>query len=131
MIHLRPHHGVCLLNFRGKGYSDAFSSNMTAMQTELMKHPESEICITQGADDLCAKCPNRRGTACTSQHPPCFDENVLRMTGLRYGQVLTWAAFSEATGPISLHRLEEACPGCEWLALCKEIAADRIKLSEK
>ena len=149
MIHLRPHHGVCLLNFRGRGYSDEFSQNMATMQARLMAAPESEICITRGADDLCAKCPNlrdsmstddsgetddscaecpnRRGADCTSTHPPLFDENVLRLTGFQYGQRLTWRTFTDATGPISLHRLDEACPGCEWLALCKEIAAARMK----
>lgn len=130
MIHLRPHHGVCLLNFRGKGYSDGFSQNMAAMQTRLEAAPETEICITKGADDLCAQCPNRRGNACTSEHPPLFDENVLRMTGLSYGQVLRWQHFSDATRPLSLHRLDECCPDCEWLALCKEIAAERMKKGE-
>ena len=110
MIHLRPHHGVCLLNFRGKGYSDEFSRNMAAMQARLMAEPETEICITRGADDLCAKCPNRRGEGCTSTHPPLFDENVLCLTGFQYGQRLTWRAFTDATCPISLHRLDEACP---------------------
>ena len=127
MIHLRPHHGVCLLNFRGKGYSDEFSRNMAAMQARLMADPETEICITRGADDLCAKCPNRRGEGCTSTHPPLFDENVLRLTGFQYGQRLTWRAFTDATCPISLHRLDEACPDCQWLALCKEIAAARME----
>lgn len=127
MIHLRPHHGVCLLNFRGKGYSDGFSQNMAVMQTRLKAHPEEDICITKGADDLCAHCPNRRGSACTSEHPPLFDENVLRMTGLQYGQVLSWKEFSDATRPLSLDRLEETCPDCEWLTLCKEIAAERLK----
>lgn len=125
-IHLRPHHGVCLLNFRGEGYSDEFSRNMTAMKERLTANPEEKICITKGADDLCAKCPNRRGNACSSEHPPLFDENVLRMTGFFYGQVLTWSEFSHATEPISLYRLEEACPGCEWLPLCRKIAGDRI-----
>lgn len=104
-IHLRPHHGVCLLNFRGEGYSDEFSRNMTAMKERLNANPEEKICITKGADDLCAKCPNRRGNACSSEHPPLFDENVLRMTGFSYGQVLTWSEFSHATEPISLYRL--------------------------
>ena len=130
MVHLRPHHGVCLLNFRGKGYSDAFSQNMAAMQERLFAHPEEDICITKGADDLCAQCPNRRGAACTSEHPPIFDENVLRMTGLSYGQVLTWEDFSEATRPISLYQLEESCLDCEWLELCKSIAAERVQTEE-
>ena len=48
-------------------------------------------------------------------------------TGCQYGQRLTWRAFTDATCPISLHRLDEACPDCQWLALCKEIAAARME----
>ena len=131
MIHLRPHHGVCLLNFRGRGYSDEFSRNMAAMQARLMAEPETEICITRGADDLCAKCPNRRGEGCTSAHPPLFDENVLLLTGFQDGQRLTWRTFTDATCPISLHRLDEACPDCQWLALCKELAATRMEEADE
>lgn len=124
MVHLRPHHGLCLLNFRGKGYSDDFSRNMAGMQEKLEKNPGTLVCITKGADDLCARCPNRRGSACTSEHPPLFDANVLRMTGFHYGQILPWKAFSGATRPLVRCRLEETCPDCEWLSLCQEIVKD-------
>ncbi len=124
-IHLRPHHGICLLNFIGKGYSDDFSLNMSRMQKLLFENPETLITITKGADDLCARCPHRVGDACSSLHPPLFDENVLRLTTLSYGQAVTWQEFSSLTSPLSLFRLEETCPDCEWLSLCKEIAAER------
>ncbi len=126
-IHLRPHHGICLLNFIGKGYSDDFSRNMARMQQLLTEKPDTPLILTKGADDLCARCPHRDGSDCTSLHPPLFDENVLRLTGLHYGQVLTWRAFSSLTSPLSLFRLEETCPDCEWLSLCKEIADKRKK----
>ena len=47
-IHLRPHHGICLLNFIGKGYSDDFSLNMSRMQQLLFENPETLITITKG-----------------------------------------------------------------------------------
>lgn len=124
-IHLRPHHGICLLNFIGKGYSDDFSLNMSRMQQRLMENPKLLITITKGADDLCTRCPHRVDKDCSSLHPPLFDENVLRLTGLSYGQSLTWEEFSSLTSPLSLYRLEKTCPGCEWFSLCKEIAAGR------
>lgn len=31
MICLRPHHGMCLAYFEGKGYSDGFTVNMQKM----------------------------------------------------------------------------------------------------
>lgn len=126
MIHLRPHHGVCLLNYRGKGYSNDFSANMTRMRDLLMGHPDTRIRITRGPDDLCARCPNRRENECESPKPPIFDSNVLRQTGLFYDQILTWKEFSNRTCPLSLYHLEETCPNCEWLELCKRIAKEKI-----
>lgn len=34
---LRPHHALCILSFRGKGYSDEFIDNMYKMIDELEK----------------------------------------------------------------------------------------------
>ncbi len=127
MVHLRPHHGLCLQNFRGKGYSDGFSQNMAAMQKRLFENPQIMVCITEGADELCQNCPNRRGKGCTSAHPALYDQNVLNETGIRYGQELSWREFRDTAGPLSLYELDATCPGCQWLSLCKEIAADRMK----
>ena len=126
VVHLRPHHGLCLLNFRGAGYSDGFSRNMAAMQKRVFDNQEITVCVTEGADELCQKCPNRRGKGCTSAHPALFDQNVLTRTGIQYGQEITWREFSAKTRPLVLYELEETCPDCQWLSLCKEIAADTI-----
>lgn len=127
-IHLRPHHGLCLLNFRGDGYSDEFSTNMAAMQKRLFENPQEMVTITKGADDLCSRCPNRRGSACRSEHPPLFDSNVLKAAGIRYGQTMTWQELSGRTDLLRREHLEEMCPDCEWLTLCRSIAFDTLHL---
>lgn len=124
-ISLRPHHGLCILNFRGHGYSDAFSVHMEEIVRELSDNPETKIVLTERCDELCSVCPNREGDRCTSEKPPLFDRNVLRETGFVKGQELTWKAFSKKTDPLSRHALERICPGCEWLSLCREIAGER------
>lgn len=129
VLHLRPHHGMCILNYRGHGYSDAFSRHMDATVRHLMEHPETEIEIADHCDDLCAYCPNREGTRCTSPRPQLFDHNVLCKTGLTAAQHLTWEQFSARTEEYSLYHLEEMCPDCNWLPLCKEIAAERAAQS--
>ena len=40
MIRLRPHHGMCLAYFEGKGYSDGFTGNMQHMLELLEKGAE-------------------------------------------------------------------------------------------
>ena len=126
VVHLRPHHGLCLLNFRGAGYSDGFSRNMASMQKRLFENPQITVCVTEGADELCQRCPNRRGNDCTSAHPVLFDQNVLQRTGIHYGEELTWKEFSAQTEPLSLHELDTTCPDCQWLSLCRKIAADAM-----
>ena len=124
-ISLRPHHGLCILNFRGHGYSDAFSVHMAETVQKLKENPQTKIVLTTCCDELCSVCPNREGEHCTSKKPPLFDANVLKETGFAAGQELTWKAFSEKTDPLSRHALEKTCPGCEWLSLCREIAGKR------
>ena len=74
---LRPHHGLCLGFFEGKGYSGEFSRNMASVLSELT--PDSPIRLAEGHDVLCAHCPNR--------FAPCpnagdYDRRVLELCGL-------------------------------------------------
>ena len=116
VLFLRPHHGLCILNFRGHGYSDAFSVHMAETVQKLKENPQTKVVLTTCCDELCSVCPNREGEHCTSKKPPLFDANVLKETGFAAGQELD---------PLSRHALEKTCPGCEWLSLCREIAGKR------
>ena len=82
-FHLRPHHGMCLPKFVGKGYGDTFISNMQAVHDLLYSHPETEIILQKGCDDLCAHCPHRTGRRCDSKHPDLFDERVLNLRRMK------------------------------------------------
>lgn len=46
MIRLRPHHGMCLAYFEGKGYSDDFTENMQHMLELLEKGAEVEMTVS-------------------------------------------------------------------------------------
>lgn len=128
-VSLRPHHGLCLPNFRGNGYSDGFCANMTRMKEKLYKNPRISVRITEGADDLCEHCPNRRGSVCMSGRPAVFDRHVLEQTGISYGDVLTWEKFNSLTHPLIPARLDTICDGCQWLDLCRTISAGSAQKS--
>ena len=49
MIHLRPHHLLCLQAFRGKGYSESFVKKMTEVHARLRENPKLEIRLAKGA----------------------------------------------------------------------------------
>lgn len=120
-IRLRPHHGLCLLNFIGKGYGDAFTENMQRMKERLTAHPETIIRIAEGSDDLCSCCPHRIKAHCDSEKPPVFDARVLEAAGIRTDRQLTWAELSRIMEPVRAHRLAEICGNCSWFSVCSSL----------
>ncbi len=125
MLKLRPHHGLCILNFTGSGYSEEFTQKMTEVVAQLRQNPKTMIEVTKGCDELCGHCPNRTETGCSSEHPDLFDGNVLARTGFAYEQQLTWQELISKTSPLSLDELDTMCPDCQWLEFCKSIAGKR------
>lgn len=121
-VRLRPHHLLCLQNFRGKGYSPAFVLKMQAVRRKLLESPAPcSVLLVQGADDLCECCPHRRGDHCMSEKPAGFDELVLARTGLCAGDVLTDGIRSARLPVMSEGLLKDCCPGCQWLEICIRI----------
>ena len=122
MIRLRPHHGMCLLNFRGMGYSPEFTEKMTAVSELLRREPETAVSVSDGADDLCSVCPHCVNGKCTSDNPAVFDCRVAEAAGVHAGDVVTWKDFSGKTEVLNRTALKEICAGCRWLQVCIEIA---------
>jgi hypothetical protein len=52
-----------------------------------------------------------------------FDQLVLNEIKLSPREKLTWKEFSDRTRELAFNRLEEFCPGCQWLELCKKVSA--------
>ena len=77
VLHLRPHHLLCLQTFVGRGYSEEFVEHMTLVKRQLTANPLTPITLVSGADDhLCAHCPNCVDGQCTSEKPALFDKLV-------------------------------------------------------
>ena len=116
-VALRPHHGLCLGFFEGKGYSGEFSRNMASVLAELT--PGTPIRLAAGHDVLCARCPNR-STLCPDAGD--YDRRVLELCGLKTGQALTWGAFREAviTRILVPGKLTNVCGDCQWAEICRE-----------
>ena len=115
-VSLRPHHGLCLGFFEGKGYSSDFSRNMASVLASLT--PDTPVRLAEGHDVICACCPNR--------FTPCpdaldYDRRVLALCRLEPGQCLTWGAFREAvrTRILVPGKLSAVCGSCRWAALCQ------------
>ena len=133
VLHLRPHHLLCLQTFTGRGYSEEFVRHMTLVRDQLIREPLTPVELVSGVDDLCAHCPNNVDGQCTSDNPDLFDSKVSRKL-YSTGIISPDAASKDHPGKrpvltgipdaleISSSVLEECCPGCEWKELCLSIA---------
>jgi hypothetical protein len=131
-LRYRPHHFLCSLGFEGKGYSEGFTANMTAIVMGRLRAAGGDavrIQVTGAADDICAPCPKRRGRLCTSQaRIRMLDRAHAAALRLAPHEILTWgAAKARIRAHVPPGSLKVLCAGCEWeaLGLC-EAALKRL-----
>jgi len=129
-VRLRGHHLLCLLTYKGLGYSPEFVAGMTATAGRLVAGAMAEI--VDGPDDICA--PLCRA----EQHPHCHEATVPERDRRALSLVATVLGRSVGAGDRLVldekirSRLrvayrdgafESACALCEWQPLCRDIAA--------
>lgn len=122
-IRLRGHHLLCLLGYRGKGYSESFCVNMTSIYETLRKEPDTVVEIVKGPDDICRAFPS-------DQHPHCEngsvyerDAAVLSQIGAGLGSRVRWSELCERVGiAVAPGDIRVLCASCRWqpLGLCEE-----------
>ncbi|MFC6487661.1 DUF1284 domain-containing protein [Nitratireductor sp. GCM10026969] len=127
-VRLRAHHLLCLLTYVGEGYSRAFTANYDVIAKRIAAG--EDIRIVAGPDDICA--PLLGGP-----QPHCHRESVRKRDRLAAEAVA--ALLRRPIVPGVLLKLEKAdrqrmrtafaagqiraaCKGCQWHALCSEIA---------
>jgi len=133
-VRLRGHHLLCLLTYKGLGYSPEFVAGMTATAARLVAGATAEI--VEGPDDICEP------LCCAEEHPHCHeatvperDRRALSLVSDLLGRPLNSGdrlAFDEELRARlrSAYRdgaFETACALCEWQPLCRDIAADGYK----
>ncbi|MBB5183570.1 DUF1284 domain-containing protein [Catenisphaera adipataccumulans] len=107
VIRLRYHHGLCLKNFIGEGYSEEFVDHFNEVLEQL---PEAEIEWIEDCDTICASCPRRVGDHCSSVIPDKIDKKVRKYLKQGY----SWNTMNQTL-------FSKICKGCEWYPLCKRI----------
>ncbi len=124
---LRAHHAMCILNYRGKGYSEEFVQNMDALVRKL--EPQTIIKLVREADSVCSACLNR--TDITAQNPAgCvfsekverYDMALLSRLGIPPAMEIRWKELSELVRERILASesvFDSICGDCEWHEFCK------------
>tara|TARA_B100002003_G_C13715496_1_gene358645 strand:- start:102 stop:530 length:429 start_codon:yes stop_codon:yes gene_type:complete len=122
-LEIRAHHLLCLLGFRGLGYSLEFTKKMGKVAEELRVNSTFPITILTECDVICASCPHNKDNKCCKKpyselKVKARDLEVLRRIGLTTGTHISldtiWARIKERLTPEDLVLI---CQGCEWLEL--------------
>lgn len=121
-LRVRGHHLLCLLGYRGFGYSDAHVARMWEVKRQLWSHPETEVEVLDSPDEVCLLCPYIKDGGCAIQagdeaRVRKRDRGALALLGLRPGRRLTWG---EVLGRIR-QRVDEVglarvCGRCQWFS---------------
>lgn len=121
MIHLRPHHLMCIQNFTGKGYDHEFIENMLSVIHKLEFGSGLKVKIIRGADDICSCCPNNnRGVCVYRDKVDKYDSLVLDVCGLKYQDIFEWDFIKNKVKKVILKpsNMKNICYRCEWLETC-------------
>ena len=128
VLHLRPHHLLCIQNYRGHGYSADFHQKMEEVIAALKSPLGAAVLLTEGPDDLCGSCPHCINGSCESDNPDRFDALVCDHTKAAPGDTFTWTLSPgedrSHVPPVTKDLLEKCCCGCSWFDLCLEILSE-------
>ena len=119
---IRPHHGMCLYFFEGKGYSDGFTAHMAEVKNWLLGEKGPAFLQLVGeTDEICSACPHNRCGSCESaEKVNRYDNGVLHYTGLQEGQELTFSEFEKIVEDKILWpgNGRAICGDCQWREIC-------------
>lgn len=119
---IRPHHGMCLYFFEGKGYSDGFTAHMAAVKGWLLEEQgPASLQLVGETDEICSACPHNKSGRCESaEKVDRYDNGVLQYTGLREGQKMTFQEFERTVEEKILNPGygKAICGDCQWREIC-------------
>ncbi len=122
-LEIRAHHLLCILGFRGLGYSQEFIIKMGKVVEELSSNSTLPITFISECDVICASCSHNKENKClkradSERKVKNQDLEVLRRLGFEVGAQITagkvWTRIRER---LTVKDVAEICPDCEWLEL--------------
>lgn len=119
-VPLRAHHLLCTEFFKGYGYSDEFSANMSEV-ISMLTVGDPKITLTAGADVICRGCPHNKDGICDSQEKVRrYDLAVLELLGVHEGDMAVWSKLKKSAREriIAAGKLSRICGDCQWFHIC-------------
>jgi uncharacterized protein len=130
-IRLRGHHLLCMLTYKGLGYTPAFTENMT--RTIEAISAGGPITLVEGPDDLCAALDEGCGHEGHCSEARTFQRDkdaIAALSGLLplldplQPFVLDTERLKAIRNAFAKGTIRAACADCEWTPICDRIAAD-------
>ena len=131
-VRLRGHHFLCILTYRGYGYTPAFVANMTDIvadiargrAVQLVEGPDA-ICGGLTADDRGA-CDHDCGKAETLELDRLAVQEVGGLLGLDFGSAIEidQAMVARLRAAFAAGSIRGACRRCPWSDFCDRIVAE-------
>jgi uncharacterized protein len=129
-IKLRGHHFLCLLTYKGLGYTPAFVDNLSAVANDINAgHP---VILSEGPDDICKGLSAEDRIACGHD---CAKPQTRDIDGLAIQAVapllcvamdepfiLTSERIIMLRTEFSKGSIRSACQSCQWMEICDQIA---------
>jgi len=121
---LRPHHLLCTQGYSGRGYSNDFVENMTAITSHLRNNAEAIVEIVFSTDDICSKCPRMIGNdLCESNDKvKLFDSKVAAYFGIEEKSYIYQDIVCEINSKMTSIIMDDICSDCEWypISACRK-----------
>lgn len=127
-LKLRPHHFLCAINFRGKGYTKEFVDNFYfIIDTLENKNPELLIDVVCHNDDVCAYCLHTE--RCAKKLTDSFVDHIdqRHMQILNFPKVLKWSEAKDIIRKnVSMETFHWMCAKCPWknMGICESALKD-------
>jgi uncharacterized protein len=135
-IRIRGHHLLCMINWKGVGYTPAFTENYNHIIAQL-KTGAVTLEIVRGKDDICAPLTpqNYDGYHCDDEEVLDRDVHALRDINIQLGLDLSIGSqftlsaqyLSDLRARFQSNHVRTACTGCSWHGFCTNIANDGFK----
>lgn len=131
-VRLRGHHFLCILTYRGHGYTPAFVENMTGIVEAIGQG--RPVTLVEGPDDICNGFTDECRKTCDHDcsKPSTLEIDLLasdaakQLIPLHGGEpfVLDREHIILMRKEFAGGAIRRACEQCSWKDFCTEIAAD-------
>lgn len=122
-LEIRAHHLLCILGFRGLGYSREFIVKMGKVVKKVNTNATFPITIIAECDVICASCPHNRDNKCLKEAASEVkmknrDLEVLQRLGFEVGaQIPAAEVWTRIRAKLASRDIAEICQYCEWQKL--------------